>query len=258
MKKKVETVETQSYLDNESMILPKGVTEIVFTGTIEGLESAIAEEERRRADSLQRERNLIKEAWEAKFWGFGVRETFGQGCAFKFVVPLDYNDAKQLGNFAEERKQSFSKIYPSDNVYFDLTDDYLSEVSNSVEPLIPGETYNIVFWEPNPHREEAVTLKEFLEFIKTEKVKTSLIGAKGLSLVWQIAGHNFPKYEHLIGPGRGVMSLEKKDELSKGTKSAYLMSYIQPLSNKSCFYFREENEDWILKKDDCIITVRKW
>ena len=107
---------------------------------------------------------------------------------FQFTVPENYDHVTQLASFTKENREEF---YHYDNI----TDANFAKASNK---LIPGKTYEAKIFVIT----KRVTSEECLEFLKTQKA--ILVGAQGISVVWQQAKEQFPK-------GKYTVSFDEKD-----------------------------------------------
>ena len=111
--------------------------------------------------------------------------------SLQFTVPEGYNHSTQLASFSKENRKKFYSY--NDNI----TDENFAKTTNK---LVPGKTYEakifgITKW---------VTSEDCLAFLKTQNA--ILVGAQGISVVWQQAKENLPK-------GKYTLSFDEKNAL---------------------------------------------
>lgn len=99
---------------------------------------------------------------------------------FTLTVPADYVHATQLGMFEKKYRKSF--YYFND----DITDAHFSKATNQ---LVPGKTYTVKVF----GIKQRVTSEDCLAFLKSQNA--ILVGAQGVSLVWQEKKDEFPVEE---------------------------------------------------------------
>ncbi len=110
---------------------------------------------------------------------------------FQITVPGNYDHSIQLASFREESHKKFYSY--NDNI----TDANFARATNK---LAPGKTYEAKIFKIT----ERVTSEDCLAFLKTQKA--ILVGAQGISVVWQQAKEQFPK-------GKWTVSFDEKDAL---------------------------------------------
>lgn len=110
---------------------------------------------------------------------------------FKLTVPTSYDHATQLTSFSKENYKKFS--YYNDA----LTDENFAKITNK---LIPGKTYAAKIFQLTTK----MSSEDCVVFLKTQKA--ILVGAQGISLVWQEK-----KNEFLVG--KWIVSFDEKDTL---------------------------------------------
>ncbi len=110
---------------------------------------------------------------------------------FQITVPGNYDHSIQLASFREESHKKFYSY--NDNI----TDANFARATNK---LAPGKTYEAKIFKIT----ERVTSEDCLAFLKTQKA--ILVGAQGISVVWQQAKEQFPK-------GKWTVSFDEKNAL---------------------------------------------
>ena len=115
--------------------------------------------------------------------------------SFELTVPKKYGHDKQLATFAENSRSKFA--YWND----DTTDAHFARTSNK---LVPGKKYVVDVIGIN----QLVTSEECLGYLQARKA--ILVGAQGISLVWQLKKDKFPI-------GKWMASFDVKDVLWKDT-----------------------------------------
>lgn len=152
----------------------------------------------------------------------------------KFTVPENYVHTTQLASFVKENHREFYVC--SD----DITDKNFVEVTNK---LTHGETYEAKIFGIT----KIITSKDCLAFLKAQKA--ILVGAQGISVVWQQAKEQFPKKKRII-------SFDEEDALWQGADGLLRMpdmSLDQYPSGGWRFdlgYFWSDRDS-----DDCILCV---
>lgn len=110
---------------------------------------------------------------------------------FQFTVPKNYTHATQLASFAKENREKFYSY--NDNI----ADANFARATNK---LTPGKTYEAKIFGIT----KRVASEDCLAFLKTQKA--ILVGAQGISVIWQQAKENFPK-------GKWTVSFDEKETL---------------------------------------------
>jgi len=151
---------------------------------------------------------------------------------FQFTVPDDYDHTTQLASFAKKNRKKF---------YFynkNITDANFSKATNK---LTPGKVYEVKTFKIT----ERVTSRNCLAFLKTQKA--ILVGAQGISAVWQQAKEQFFK-------GKWTVSFDEKSVLWRSTDGYHQVPYIDRNSdgnwNFDLGYF-----GYIWDEDECLFCV---
>lgn len=110
---------------------------------------------------------------------------------FKLTVPASYNHVTQLTSFSKENYKKFS--YYNDA----LTDENFAKATNK---LVPGKTYTAKIFQLTTE----ISSEDCVMFLKTQKA--ILVGAQGISLVWQ-------KKKNELPIGKWTVSFDEKDAL---------------------------------------------
>ena len=124
--------------------------------------------------------------------------------SLQFTVPEGYNHSTQLASFSKENRKKFYSY--NDNI----TDENFAKTTNK---LVPGKTYEakifgITKW---------VTSEDCLAFLKTQNA--ILVGAQGISVVWQQAKENLPK-------GKYTLSFDEKNALWQDALGLRRVPYV--------------------------------
>lgn len=122
-----------------------------------------------------------------------VTNLFKPLSAFRFRVPEAYRHENQLATFHERHSREFSNYDPS------ITDRNFVRVTRK---LTPGRIYIAGIFSLKRH----VTTANCLAFLKFQKAL--LVGAQGLSLVWELERQRLPV-------GRWVLSFDERRALWK-------------------------------------------
>ena len=177
--------------------------------------------------------NKLKKEERDKLSTGTVDPRFSLLTTFQFTVPEDYNHPTQLASFKERDYKKF--YYCNDNI----TDANFTKATNE---LTPGHTYEakifgITKW---------VTSEDCLAFLKMRNAL--LVGAQGISIVWQQAKEQFPK-------GKWTVSFDEKESLwqdadgYRGVPSMYRYSDGGWFFN--LYYF---GDVWV--DDYCVLCLR--
>jgi len=118
-------------------------------------------------------------------------ERFKLVSTFKLTVPKSYNHATQLTSFSKEKRKKFSHYNDA------LTDENFAKATNK---LVPGKTYTAKIFQLTTR----MSSKDCVTFLKTQKA--ILVGAQGISFVWQEKKDEFPV-------GKWTVSFDEKDAL---------------------------------------------
>lgn len=110
---------------------------------------------------------------------------------FQFTVPENYNHPTQLSSFAKENRKKFYSY--NDNI----ADANFAKATNQ---LTPGKVYEAKIFEIT----KQVSSDDCLSFLQTQEA--ILVGAQGISVVWQQAKEQFPK-------GKWTVSFDEKNSL---------------------------------------------
>lgn len=152
---------------------------------------------------------------------------------FQFTVPENYDHATQLASFAKENREKF---------YFyndDITDTNFAKATNK---LTPGKTYEAKIFGIT----KQVASEDCLAFLKTQKA--ILVGAQGISVVWQQAKENFPK-------GKYTVSFDEKNALWRDAFGYYGVPYMyRCLDGGWVFSLGYFEDGW--RGDYCVLCVR--
>ncbi len=112
------------------------------------------------------------------------------GEEFKLTVPLNYTHGNQFSIF---KKESYRQVFSMPDR---LTDENFVRASR----LVPGRAYKVrIFSMPSGR----VPSKQCLMFLEAQKA--ILVGAQGLSLLWQHKRERFPR-------GRWVVSFDETND----------------------------------------------
>jgi len=125
---------------------------------------------------------------------------------FRFTVPSDYDHSIQLTNFSNKNRKKF--YFYNDAI----TDKNFAKATNQ---LIPGHTYEAKVFGIKSGK--VVSSPDCLAFLKAQKA--ILVGAQGISVVWQQAKDNFPK-------GKRMVSFDEKDVLWQGSVGDHGVPYV--------------------------------
>ncbi len=117
-----------------------------------------------------------------------VDSRFTLSTTFQFTVPDNYNHPTRLASFSRENRTKF--YFYNDNI----TDENFKNATNK---LTPGKTYEVKIF----GIAKRVISEDCLAFLKTQKA--ILVGAQGISVVWQQAKEQFPK-------GKWTISFDEK------------------------------------------------
>ena len=128
---------------------------------------------------------------------------------FSLTVPKEYDHSSQLTSFAKANRQGF--------VYYnsDITD---SNFVRASQRLVPGKTYSVKIFQIN----KTVSSKDCLGFLR--KHKAILVGAQGISLVWEQVKDKF-----LVS--RWIVSFDKKDALWKDPNGDHRVPFVYRCSD---------------------------
>lgn len=142
-------------------------------------------------------------------------ERFNLVNTFKLTVPTSYNHATQLTSFSKENREKFSYYNNA------LTDENFAKATNK---LVPGKTYTAKIFQ--------LTTRMFsencVEFLKTQKA--ILVGAQGISLVWQEKKNEF-------SVGKWTVSFDEKDALFVGADGYHRVPFVGRFSGGGwCFH----------------------
>ncbi len=152
---------------------------------------------------------------------------------FQFTVPENYNHPTQLASFEKENRKKF--YFYNDNI----TDANCAKATNK---LIPGKTYEAKIFGIT----KQVTSEDCLAFLKTQKA--ILVGAQGISIVWQQAKEQFPK-------GKWTVSFDEKDALWQDADGYHRVPRMDQLSvGDWCFVLGYFGDAW--DDDYCFLCVR--
>ena len=130
---------------------------------------------------------------------------FALSAAFEMRIPDNYNHATQLASFEKENRKKFYSYNG------DITDAHYAKVTNK---LTPGKIYEAKIFGIT----KRVTSEDCLEFLKTQKA--ILVGAQGISVVWQQAKEQFPK-------GKWTLSFDEKDAFWRGANGRHGVPYVR-------------------------------
>ena len=151
---------------------------------------------------------------------------------FQFTVPNDYSHVTQLESFLKENRK---KVCYDDNI----TDANFVRVTNK---LTPGKTYEVKIFGIT----QRVPSEDCLAFLKTQKAV--LVGAQGISVVWQQAKEQFPK-------GKWIVSFDKKDSLWRDADDSHRVPYMDlHLDGDWFFNLGVFEADW--DDDYCVLCLR--
>ncbi|MFA6436714.1 MAG: hypothetical protein WC242_01160 [Candidatus Paceibacterota bacterium] len=127
-------------------------------------------------------------------------DRFALWSTFLVKVPLDYSHSTQLALFANNHRGEFN--------YFNekITND---NFANPTHRLIPGKTYVAKIF---LIRKPPISSPDGLAFMKSQGAY--LVGAQGLSVVYEQAKEKFPK-------GKWVISLDEKEACWKDETGAH-------------------------------------
>ncbi len=152
---------------------------------------------------------------------------------FQFTVPENYNHSTQLASFKKENRKKF--CFYNDNI----TDENFKNATNK---LTPGKIYEAKIFGIT----KRISSEDCLAFLKTQKA--ILVGAQGISVVWQQAKEQFPK-------GKWTISFDEKDALWRVADGRHGVPRVHRRSGGDwyfglgCFEY-----DWY--DDDCLLCVR--
>ncbi len=184
----------------------------------------------KNGESLAR---ILREALTPKEDRLIVDPRFTLLTTFQFMVPSDYDHSKQLAPFAEENREKFYSY--NDNI----TDANFAKVTNR---LTPGKTYEAKVFGIT----ERVSSEDCLAFLKTQKAL--LVGAQGISVVWQQAKEQFPK-------GKWTVSFDEKDTLWQDADGSRRVPDVFQDSDGGWHFFLGYFEfDWY--DDCCLLCLR--
>lgn len=166
----------------------------------------------------------------------GVNTTdsrFALSTTFQFTVPENYNHPTQLASF---KKENHEKFYSYNN---NLTDENFAKATNK---LTPGKTYEVRIFQIT----KRVSSEDCLVFLKTQKAL--LVGAQGISVVWQQAKEQFPK-------GKWTASFDEKDALWQGAGGFRRVPGMGQYSGGDWgFDLGYFGRGWV--SDNCLLCVR--
>ena len=146
---------------------------------------------------------------------------FALSTTFQITVPGNYNHPTQLASFARKNRRKFY-IFRKFYIYNDnITDANFAKATNQ---LTPGKTYGVKIFQIT----KQVTSEDCLAFLKTQKA--ILVGAQGISVVWQQAKENFPKGEYTV-------SFDEKNACWQDADGDYRVPYL----------YRDLDGDWIFR-----------
>ena len=152
--------------------------------------------------------------------------------AFQITVPGNYNHPTQLASFARENREKF--YFYNDKI----TDENFKKATNK----LIGKTYEAKIFGIT----KRVSSEDCLAFLKTQKA--ILIGAQGISVVWQQAREQFPK-------GKWVASFDEKDALWRDAGGFHGVPSVNQYSGGGWDFFLGYFEnDW--RDDCCLLCVR--
>ena len=178
--------------------------------------------------------NMLNKAERDRLTGVNATDPrFPLLTTFQFTVPENYVHATQLASFAKENREKF--YFYNDNI----TDANFAKVTNK---LTSGKIYEAKIFGIT----ERVTSEDCLVFLKTQKA--ILVGAQGISIVWQQAKEQFPK-------GKWTVSFDEKDALWQDADGYHRVPYVRQRSDGDWHFFLGNFEfDWY--DDDCVLCLR--
>ena len=151
---------------------------------------------------------------------------------FQFTVPKDYNHPTQLASFAKENRKKF--YFYNDNI----TDRNFAKVTNK---LVPGKTYEAKIFKIT----KRVTSEDCLAFLKTQNA--ILVGAQGISVVWQQAKEQFPK-------GKWTVSFDEKDAFWHDAHGSHRVPRVgRDVDGDWSFSLGGFEDDW--RGGDCLLCL---
>ena len=152
--------------------------------------------------------------------------------SLQFTVPEGYNHSTQLASFSKENRKKFYSY--NDNI----TDENFAKTTNK---LVPGKTYEakifgITKW---------VTSEDCLAFLKTQNA--ILVGAQGISVVWQQAKEQFPK-------GKWTVSFDEKDAFWQDAHGSHRVPRVgRDVDGDWSFSLGGFEDDW--RGSDCLLCL---
>ncbi len=178
--------------------------------------------------------NKLNRAERDKLAGINTTDyRFALLTTFQFTVPDDYNHPTQLASFAKENREKF---YSYNN---NITDANFARATNK---LTPGKTYGAKIFGIT----QRVTSEDCLAFLKTQKA--ILVGAQGISVVWQQAKEQFSK-------GKWTVSFDEKDALWQDAVGYHGVPYVSQYSGGGWdFVLGYFEGGW--RGDRCLLCVR--
>lgn len=135
--------------------------------------------------------NKLAKAMLTTVNGEQTDERFDPLKEFSLTIPREYDHATQLSGFAKQHRKEF--YYWNDSI----TD---ANFAHATRKLEPGKTYTVKIF----GIKKTVTSEDCLTFLKSQNA--ILVGAQGLTLVWQETKDQFPV-------GKWTISFDEKDAL---------------------------------------------
>lgn len=151
---------------------------------------------------------------------------------FQITVPGNYDHSIQLASFREENHKKFFSYNNN------ITDANFARATNK---LVPGKTYEAKIFKIT----KKVTSEDCLAFLKTQKA--ILVGAQGISIVWQQAKEQFPK-------NKWTISFDEKDALWQDADGTHGVSDVSRYSVDGwSFFLGSFEESWGV--DYCVLCL---
>lgn len=124
--------------------------------------------------------------------------------SFELTVPATYDHSTQLASFRGNHRKDF--------YYYNvaIVDENFAKVTNK---LVPGRTYTVKIFGIN----QSVSSEDCLAFLETQNAM--LVGAQGISLVWEYRKEEFPISKY-------TLSFDKKDALWKVAVGDLRMPFV--------------------------------
>ena len=151
-----------------------------------------------------------------------INDRFSLLTSFKITVPKTYNHATQLGAFASLYAKK-EKFYYYNNAISD------NNFANATRKLIPRKVYMVKLFGINSGEE--VSSEDCLAFLVTQGA--ILVGAQGISLVYQLAKERFPTT-------KWTLSFDEKNALWKGASGGRRVPFMYR-DLDGTWYFHLEN-----------------